>query len=254
MDINYIKDSLDSVLSQQDFGDEKPDYSTVEGSIAMLERMAEVENSSIAIFDLFRNEFISIKSKYGDQANVDFDAARKYGIAYYISIMHPDDQPVILDTYRKVFQFSFNLPPEEKKSYKTIFTFRLGSGGKYLNFIQQIVTLEVTPAGKIWLGLSISDLLPETQRPEAVQRSVVNISTGKYYLFNEGAEAVQKSLTAREIEVLGLVAKGYISREIADKLFVSVNTVNNHRQRILEKTQASNTSEAILYARTLGLI
>jgi hypothetical protein len=36
---------------------------------------------------------------------------------------------------------------------KTIFNFRIGAAGKYLNFIQQIVTLEVTLEGRIWLGL-----------------------------------------------------------------------------------------------------
>ena len=64
MELKSIKDSIDSVLSQQDFGDEIPDYKTVENSISLLERMAEVENSSIAVFDLYRKEFITIRSKY----------------------------------------------------------------------------------------------------------------------------------------------------------------------------------------------
>jgi DNA-binding NarL/FixJ family response regulator len=61
-------------------------------------------------------------------------------------------------------------------------------------------------------------------------------------------------LSTREVEVLGLVSKGFASKEIADKLFLSVNTVNNHRQNILEKVRASNTSEAITYAKNLGLL
>jgi len=51
-----------------------------------------------------------------------------------------------------------------------------------------------------------------------------------------------------------LVSKGFVSKEIADKLFLSVNTINNHRQNILEKTNATNTSEAVSYARNLGLL
>ena len=144
MELKSIKDSIDSVLSQQDFGDEIPDYKTVENSITLLERMAEVENSSIAVFDLYRKEFITIRSKYKDQVKVDMQEAKTYGLAYYISIMHPDDGPVVLDTYKKVFEFSFNLPVVEKKDYKTIFNFRLGYQGKYFHFVQQIVTLELT--------------------------------------------------------------------------------------------------------------
>jgi len=51
-----------------------------------------------------------------------------------------------------------------------------------------------------------------------------------------------------------LVSKGFASKEIADKLFLSINTVNNHRQNILEKVGAVNTTEAVTYARNLGLL
>jgi len=251
----FIKESIDSVLSQQDFGDEIPDYKTIDNSIALLERMAEVENSSIAVFDLYKKEFVSIRSKYREYVNADMGEAQKYGPAYYISIMHPDDGPVVLDTFKKVFEFSFNLPVAERKDYKTIFNYRLGYQGKYFHFVQQIVTLELTQSGKIWLGLSLSDMLPENEKFEKVNRSVINLRNGKYYLFNEDdKENSWQNLSARELEVLGLVSKGYISKEIADKLFISVNTVNNHRQSILEKIKAANTNEAIRYARNLGLL
>ena len=251
----FIKDSIDIVLSQQDFGDEIPDYKTVENSIALLERMAEVENSSIAVFDLYKKEFVTIRSKYREYVNADLEAAQKYGPAYYISIMHPDDGPVVLDTYKKVFKFSFNLPVEERKDYKTIFNFRLGYQGKYFHFVQQIVTLELSQSGKIWLGLSLSDMLPENEKFEKVNRRVINLRNGKYYLFDtDDKENTWQNLSKRELEVLGLVSKGFISKEIADKLFISVNTVNNHRQNILEKIKATNTNEAIRYARNLGLL
>jgi len=255
MELKFIKDSIDNVLSLQDFGGEIPDYKTVENSIALLERMAEVENSSIAVFDLYKKEFITVRPKYKDQVDIDLVEAKKYGPAYYISLMHPDDAPVVLDTYKKVFEFSFNLPLKEKKDYKTIFNFRIENQGKYFHFIQQIVTLELTPNGKIWLGLSLADMLPDNEKFDKVNRRVINLRNGQYYLFNEddaGNDA--QRLSKRELEVLGLVSKGMISKEIADKLFISVNTVNNHRQKILEKVKAANTNEAVLYARNLGLI
>lgn len=255
MNLKTIKATFDSILAEQDFGDEVPDYTTIENSIALLERMAEVENSSIAIFDLYKKEFVAIRPKYKDKVNIDLDEAHAYGPAYYISIMHPDDGPVVLDTFLKVFAFSFNLPLSEKKDYKTIFNFRIGHEGRYFHFIQQIVTLELTKSGKIWLGLSLADMLPENEKFDKVHRRVINLKNGKYYLFNEDdTENSWQRLTSRELEVLGLVSKGLVSREIADKLFISVNTVNNHRQKILEKINAANTNEAVTYARNFGLI
>jgi DNA-binding CsgD family transcriptional regulator len=255
MDLDFIKSAFDNILSQQDFGEEVPDYGTVEKSISLLERMAEVENSSIAVFDLYRKEFVSIRSKYRDRVNVDLDEAQKYGPSYYIALMHPDDGPVVLDTYKRVFDFSFKLPVEERKDYKTIFNFRIGFQGRYFHFIQQLVTLELTPEGRIWLGLSLSDMLPETEKFEKVHRRVINLRNGRSYLFNEDSTSGSwQKLSGRELEVLGLVSQGLISKEIAEKLFISVNTVNNHRQNILDKINASNTSEAVTFARNLGLI
>jgi DNA-binding CsgD family transcriptional regulator len=255
MELSEIKASLDAILSKQDFGNEIPDYRTIESSVSMLERMAEVENSSIAVFDLYKKGFTAIRPKFREKVEVDLEEARVMGPAYYIARMHPDDAPVVLDTYRKVFEFSFDLPLKERKEYKTVFNFRLGHQGKYFHFVQQLVTLELTPEGRIWLGLSLSDLLPDNLQFDRVHRTVVNLRTGKRYLFNEeeSGYSIQK-LSTRELEVLGLISKGFASKEIAGKLFLSVNTVNNHRQNILEKINAANTGEAVSYARSLGLI
>ena len=54
-------------------------------------------------------------------------------------------------------------------------------------------------------------------------------------------------LSDREIEVLGLIMLGYTTKEIADKLFISYETVKSHRKNILEKTGAKNTASLINY-------
>jgi DNA-binding CsgD family transcriptional regulator len=51
-----------------------------------------------------------------------------------------------------------------------------------------------------------------------------------------------------------LLASGLISKQIADKLFISVNTVNTHRQRIIEKLDVTNTAEAVKYGVSVGLL
>lgn len=60
-------------------------------------------------------------------------------------------------------------------------------------------------------------------------------------------------LTPRENEVLRLVAKGYTYREIAEKLFISVKTVQNHVQNILTKLQLRKRYELMRYAIQRGL-
>lgn len=60
-------------------------------------------------------------------------------------------------------------------------------------------------------------------------------------------------LTARENEVLKLVAKGYTYREIGEKLFISIKTVQNHVQNILTKLQLRRRYELMRYAIQRGL-
>jgi len=68
-----------------------------------------------------------------------------------------------------------------------------------------------------------------------------------------GGDPGEPDLTPRENEVLKLVAKGYAYREIAEKLFISVKTVQNHVQNILTKLQLRGRYELMRYAIRKGL-
>jgi DNA-binding CsgD family transcriptional regulator len=67
------------------------------------------------------------------------------------------------------------------------------------------------------------------------------------------ANSGEPALTARENEILKLVAKGYTYREIAEQLFISVKTVQNHVQNILAKPQLRRRYELMRYAIQRGL-
>jgi len=56
------------------------------------------------------------------------------------------------------------------------------------------------------------------------------------------------NLTRREIEVLQQICLGLTNQEIADKLFVSVRTVDTHRGNLLSKTGVANTAGLVVYA------
>ncbi len=61
-------------------------------------------------------------------------------------------------------------------------------------------------------------------------------------------------LTAREREILKLIAEGHTSREIAGMLFISLKTVQGHRAKIMEKLDIHNRTELIKYAIRKGLV
>ena len=74
-------------------------------------------------------------------------------------------------------------------------------------------------------------------------------------LRHNGARSMRRSeLTGREVEILGLVGEGKTSKEIADELFISENTVRNHVRNILDKLGMKSRFEAVNWAYREGLI
>ena len=63
-----------------------------------------------------------------------------------------------------------------------------------------------------------------------------------------------QSLTTRELEILTLIAQGKTNRRISDQLFISVDTVKQHRKFIKKKTECKNTVELVKFAQSFDLI
>lgn len=69
-----------------------------------------------------------------------------------------------------------------------------------------------------------------------------------------GIENYEIDFSKRETEVLGLIARGYTNKEIADKLFTSRRTVEGHRQTMINKANVRNSAELIRFAVKHSLI
>lgn len=87
--------------------------------------------------------------------------------------------------------------------------------------------------------------------PRLTKRKVVLV--GPNFVLNE-VELHRRGISKREHEVLELIAKGHSNQEIADKLFVSVNTVKTHLSNLFLKLEAARRTQAIQRAKELRLI
>ncbi len=68
------------------------------------------------------------------------------------------------------------------------------------------------------------------------------------------SDAGYELLTSREQEVMALLAEGLSAKQVADKLFISSKTVENHRYNIMKKLDLHSAAELVRYAARLGLI
>jgi DNA-binding NarL/FixJ family response regulator len=69
-----------------------------------------------------------------------------------------------------------------------------------------------------------------------------------------GQSALPDGLSAREVEVLRLLAAGKGNQQIADELVISLNTARKHVANILDKTGTANRAQAAVYAKDHGLV
>jgi DNA-binding CsgD family transcriptional regulator len=101
----------------------------------------------------------------------------------------------------------------------------------------------------IWLGIKLTKpretvVIREVQRPA--------VAPVPFTLNQPQVEAV--GITPRELEILNLIAQGLSNREIADRLFVSENTVKTHCSRAFDKLGARRRTQAVQMGKQLGLL
>ena len=98
----------------------------------------------------------------------------------------------------------------------------------------------------IWLGLKL------TKKKETVVVREVPVPAQPFSVNQTRLQEL--GITRREHEILELIANGLSNREIADKLFVSENTVKTHSSRLFDKLSAKRRTQAVQIGKDLGLI
>lgn len=167
--------------------------------------------------------------------------------------IHPDDRGQLIECQIEHGQFIYSLPQEERNDYQQIFQSRImNAKGQYVNVISRHQVLEKDKSGKAWIIMGMMDISPDQTSAERIKRTVINRKTGT--ILAPALIPAEKQLTNREKEILLLIRQGFLSKEIADKLSLSIYTVSNHRKNILEKLNVDNVIEAINMARDYGII
>ena len=99
----------------------------------------------------------------------------------------------------------------------------------------------------IWLGLKL------TRKKEVVVIKEVPVAVSQPFALNQD-RVKDLGITKRELEILELIAQGMSNREIAEKLFVSENTVKTHSSRLFDKLSAKRRTQAVQIGKEMGLI
>ena len=109
------------------------------------------------------------------------------------------------------------------------------------------------------LKLGAKGYIPKDSRPSEIANAVKAIAAGGTYVPEDIQRIFDmrqsvKSLSARELSIIQLAAKGFSNPEVGEMLGISVNSVKTHFRHIFEKMDVSDRMEAVTLAISRGII
>ncbi|GGG53555.1 response regulator transcription factor [Epilithonimonas arachidiradicis] len=246
-----IQSDLNEQLLQQDFVYETEQLQ-LEQCQLIAQNFVELENGIAILSDLKNNKSYIYSGKIADELNI-FQNRNQLEIESIwedelFNILNPDDvlQKHILEL--QFFQFIKTVAFDKRKDFCIICKLRLLSNSRSL--IHKMFYFSDVHHKNVELALCLYhfDFLPSSDYTGMI------INTAEGSIIQQTEVENSNFLSAREKEILKMIQSGKKSKEIADVLFISINTVNRHRQNILEKMRVSNTTEACTLATRLKWI
>lgn len=163
--------------------------------------------------------------------------------------VHPSDMAEKIAWELQFLSFVKQQPTHQRTNYYLQHCLRIkNSEGSYVSLRHRIFYLDYDAQGNVLLALCLYTAAALNPGPAGIVHSLDDT------LVNAPKACTLGILSERECGVLSRIGQGMASKQIADALCISVNTVNNHRQNIIRKLHCQNTTEAIGVARRLGYL
>lgn len=178
-----------------------------------------------------------------------------------IELIHPDDIAFVLEAEEMVLNKIQETGLHHLLNMENSYCFRMRvADGSYHLFHHKAVMLNLDSDGRLSTSLNIhTDIHHITQQNN--HTILINRTDERRECYRIVCNAPEKNprelpfhLTRRELEILHLISKGLSSRKIADRLFISAQTVRMHRKNILKKTQTTSSVTLIKKCIEMGLI
>ncbi len=251
-ELEKVSQEYNELLESQKFIEKDLDYSILEKYRSLLSYLNEIESSSYEIFDLYKKKHIFFSPKFGAMLGFSADDLLVENEINYDERIHRDDILSMFKVGNYFTRMGFSTKREEMMNYTLVSDFRIrNKKDEYVRVIKHYKVVEIDRHGNAWLVLCIITMSPDQDVTHPHRAKLINNTTGEFFYFIDEEELkINKApISNREIEILDLISQGYSSKMISDKLFISTNTINTHRQNIIKKLEVSNTAEAVAKAK-----
>ncbi|MDE6328897.1 MAG: helix-turn-helix transcriptional regulator [Duncaniella sp.] len=234
---------------------EELDYNRVDEYIQSAEAFSHLSYQSVYIIDYYRQNFLYISSNPMFLCGLSPEHVKELGYRFYVDYVPEEEQSLLLTINRAGFSFYNDIPVNERKDWFISYDFHIINDGRKILVNHKMTPLALTSDGRIWLALCIVSASTHT---EAGHIEIHHVGSAAFFEYNtithKWGRKQMPTLTDGEKSVITLSIQGYTISEIADKICLSPDTVKKYRQRIFEKLDVRNISEAIFAATNNKLL
>lgn len=248
-----IKDDLSKQLLEQKNSGNLHNKKVLKTCKEIAQNFADLENGIAVLSDLYKNKSYIYSGKIAEELNI----FKKDQVQEIESIweeelfgkLNSDDvmQKYLLELH--FFQFIKTVPIEERKDFCVISKLRMNDKTAEKSLLHKMFYFS-NEYEDVELALCLYNF--DFSLTPQYEGAIINTATGNIIKQNE--KESNFFLSTREKEILKMLQEGKQSKEIAQLLFISINTVSRHRQNILEKMKVNNTAEACSIATKLKWI
>lgn len=247
------QDALNKEFLSQDFPQEQLYAETLDRYKQAACNYAQMESAIAVLSDWRTNTSYIYYGRFSQTLDLDLKGDSTIHSIWEEEIfrfIHPDDLTERNLQELRFFYFIKRLPPNKYTDYYLAGKLRMKSKtGSYVPILHRIFYIPSPSRKSLWLALCLyTPLVIDTP----VKYMIIDSVTGNITELTKQNDA--KILSAREKQIVRLIDKGLMSKEIAQVLSISINTVSRHRQEILSKLQVKNSIEACRIAKELELI
>jgi hypothetical protein len=220
--------------------------------VLKLNELMEENDQFITLSDLSQIKFLFVSDGIQKMIGVN---PLELNPGHFVEVVHPDDLNRLGLLRAQTFVVEKEVLETDKGSALVSFTIRLRNpAGEYNNYLcQAYFFYSPIPHKAVYLIQVISRVdWFKTKKNCFHHYKGKDLSLFKYP--NEQLLKICPGLSQRELEIIKLIEKGLSSKQIAEKLFLSVFTVNTHRANILEKSGKATISDLIYGLKEDGLL
>lgn len=257
--MDVLQKEIEEVYATQSIDMETPDNDIIKQHKQFIHFLTMINGGCAVISDLSnRKSYIDINPAAHflglSSEEIGLNTIDSMDEDYIYRRIHPEDLVEKRFLEYKFFRKTFAMSPEERLKYRGRCRLRMMNKEDKYQYIDNLVQIiQNTPNGNVQLIFCLYSLSADQRPEQGIYPTITQMESGEVELFSFSEEH-QNILSQREKEILRLIQKGMPSKEIATTLYISINTVNRHRQNILEKLSVSNSIEACRAAEEMKLL